>query len=153
MNGRDVLIALTALALSALLLWAGLAPGRPAVFGYPVLWSAVMSILALLLTLQAVGLIASDPPRQEIPESGAHRPGRALPGLAIMVVYVAVLETVGFYVSTWLAFVAMSTIYAPVPWGWQQVLRRLVIATLFVLTLYLLFTGLLSVRTPKGWLP
>ena len=70
---------------------------------------------------------------------------RLLPGMAIMVVYVAAAELLGFYLSSVAAFFLLSWCYAGKNSRWWHI----VLATAFMLLfVYGLFGILLQVQTP-----
>ena len=75
------------------------------------------------------------------------------PALVIGLIYLICLEVVGFYISSFVAFFAIVALY-----GKRHFLDpkrgffKLVVATLFMIVLFLLFWNLLHVRTPTGFL-
>lgn len=74
------------------------------------------------------------------------------PGLIVALVFVFfAAKTIGFYTSGALAFLAITTIYDPVPLsslnGW---VRRIGVTAIFMGVIYLLFALLLQVQTPRG---
>ncbi|MBV0892648.1 tripartite tricarboxylate transporter TctB family protein [Paracoccus sp. Z118] len=77
-----------------------------------------------------------------------------LPGLAVVVALIfAGLTLLGFYAASFLGFLAIYTIYDPVPLthggGW---LRRIAVSAAFMMVIYALFARLLQVQTPQGLL-
>lgn len=75
-----------------------------------------------------------------------------VPGVAVALVFVFLAaKSVGFYVSGALAFLAITTLYDPVPLsslnGW---LRRVAVTLIFMAVIYVLFSLLLQVQTPRG---
>lgn len=75
-----------------------------------------------------------------------------LPGLLVVIVYVFLLDILGFYVSSFLAFLSIVFIYQEKTSGnfHRMVIHKIAISLLFVAILYLLFGLLLQVRTPSG---
>jgi len=76
------------------------------------------------------------------------------PGLAILLVYVFwMAKAMGFYAASTLAFFLIFTIYDPsshgAPRSW---LKRLLVTAGFMAVIYALFTLVLKVQTPRGWL-
>ncbi len=75
-----------------------------------------------------------------------------LPGLVVMVILVFIAAPgLGFYTGATLAFLAVYTIYDPVPLtsgkGW---LRRVAVTLGFMAVIYALFSVLLRVQTLRG---
>jgi hypothetical protein len=74
-----------------------------------------------------------------------------MPGLAVGIIYVLLLERVGFYTCSFFAFFAICLIY-----GKRSLLHprafilKLVVTTVTMIILYILFWKLLNVRTPTG---
>ena len=76
-----------------------------------------------------------------------------MPGLGLIVVYLIVMKTIGFYVTSLIMFFAIVMIYhkseEPTDF-WRTAIFKLVVSTVFTVVLYLLFTELLNVYPPKG---
>jgi len=76
-----------------------------------------------------------------------------LPGLAVTVVFVLSIETIGFYTGSFLAFLCIVLIYGKRKWtDHKAFVYKSLIGALLILVLYGLFWKLLYVRTPQGWL-
>jgi len=76
-----------------------------------------------------------------------------LPAFVIGIIYLFCLEIVGFYVSSFVAFFAIVAIYGKRHFlDPKRGLFKLMVATLFMIVLFLLFWNLLHVRTPTGFL-
>ncbi len=75
-----------------------------------------------------------------------------LPGLAVALVYIYVAaDTLGFYASSAMAFLAVSTLYDPAPRSdIQSWLKRITITLGFMAVMYALFAIVLKVQTPTG---
>lgn len=86
--------------------------------------------------------------------AGLHLPtmGRLAGGLAVMLVHVFwAAETLGFYTGGTLAMLAIVSLYDPAPHGaLRSWLRRLAVSLGFMAVMYLLFSQLLGVFTPRG---
>ncbi|PKO92826.1 MAG: hypothetical protein CVU16_06345 [Betaproteobacteria bacterium HGW-Betaproteobacteria-10] len=145
MKQRDLLIAGASLALASTLLWASLTPEHSDAYIFPILWTALMLVVAALLLLQA-----SNRPPAARPRALPWR--RLLPAMIIAGFYLTSFETVGFYASTWLAFFALTSQFGQRRKDWWLQGQRLAISLAFVGGLYALFTGLLAVQAPHGWL-
>jgi hypothetical protein len=116
-------------------------------FLFPRIISAVMLVLALWSLGRAV--------------MGISRTGTGLsiglarniaPGLIIMFVYVFwAARTMGFYVSSTIAFFLIFTAYDPAPLNdWRAWIKRIVITAAFMAVIYALFSIVLKVQTPRG---
>jgi len=78
-----------------------------------------------------------------------------LPGIVVMIVYVFwAAKTVGFYGSSAIVFFVLYSLYDSNSHGSARAwLQRLVVTLAFMGVMYLLFSVLLSVQTPRGiWL-
>lgn len=74
---------------------------------------------------------------------------RAAPGVGVIVIYVALAEAAGFYLSAFFAFLALSTIYDR-RGGRRRMIARIVVACVIILALRAVFSELLRVQTPSG---
>jgi hypothetical protein len=77
---------------------------------------------------------------------------RIAPGVLVMTVFVFfAAKMLGFYVASFAAFLCLYSLYDPAPHtaiaSW---IKRIVIAAVFMLVIYGLFTMLLKVQTPRG---
>lgn len=74
------------------------------------------------------------------------------PGLVVVLLLVfGALTWLGFYAASFIAFLAMYTIYDPVPPGDGRAwLKRIVVTTCFMAVIYGLFDQVLQVQTPRG---
>jgi putative tricarboxylic transport membrane protein len=164
---RDAVIGLVLIGL-AVVVWLG-AEGLPksplggqiGADGFPKLLAGSLGVLALVLIGQTLLVgrrggsrrAASVPPPSAQPASpsavNGWRPHRRAAGmLAIGVVYLAVLSTLGFVFSTVLLLLAVA-LYS----GRALSLQLLVIAAAGSAILYLLFVILLDVPLPPGFWP
>lgn len=77
-----------------------------------------------------------------------------VPGLAVVLVLVfGALTWLGFYTASFIGFLAIYTIYDPVPPGDGQAwLKRIVVTACFIAVIYGLFHQVLQVQTPRGLL-
>ncbi len=113
-------------------------------------------LAGLMLALGLIQLISAIRERTELsqePDAGAIAWPALLPGLAVTVVFVLSIETIGFYTGSFLAFLCIVLIYGKRNWNDRKaLLYKSLIGLLFMLVLYGLFWKLLYVRTPEGWL-
>lgn len=77
---------------------------------------------------------------------------RAVPGGAVIIVYAALAETVGFYLAAFCAFLALATLYdrRGQRGGWRRVGARIAVTCIIIIVLRLVFSELLRVQTPRG---
>lgn len=121
----------------------------PEVYLFPRIISIMLILLALIQSFLAYRRFSStDQSRQvSIAWKGL------MPGLLVTIVYVLVLETVGFYVSAFLAFLMIVSVYGKrAAIDKKAFVLKFGIGTILVCVLYFLFWSLLNVRTPTGWL-
>jgi CDP-diglyceride synthetase len=108
-------VALIALILSALILWAALAPLNRSVYLFPIFWASFMVVLSIVLLWRTFAATR---------QSDSERPGagtlplsqailRLAPAIGVFVSYLFLMANLGFYVSAWLAFVALACWYGP----------------------------------------
>lgn len=78
---------------------------------------------------------------------------KILPGLVIGLIYLSLMDTVGFYTSSFFVFLSFLLLY-----GKREMIdpkafvKKVAVSVGFVFVLYLLFWQGLHVRTPTGWL-
>ncbi len=105
----------------------------------------IMGILAALLLLQS--LILKRPKTSE----GAGFPfGRFLICFFMIILYFFFMEALGFYLSAFLFFIAVTFIMGSTDLTGRKAVMRVVIGFVFIGILFFLFNVLLAVQTPKG---
>lgn len=111
-------------------------------------------ILAIVLALLSVILLvtnAADDKNADGRSSGSSDISAVWPGLLIGFIFLLIMEDVGFYISSFLAFLAILIVYGNQPIVNVKLLTiRVVVSAAFMLVLYLLFWNGLHVRTPTG---
>jgi hypothetical protein len=75
-----------------------------------------------------------------------------VPVLAILVGYRWAMEYVGFYTAGFGAFLVIVWLYAPEPTTARAAAKRIAVATAFVGVIFAIFSLLLRVQTPRGFL-
>jgi len=119
------------------------------VYLFPRIAAIIISILAAVLIVKVI---------KNTTNIGSNFPKlikwkTLLPGLAVGVVYLFLLEIVGFYVTSFLAYFSICVIYGRCDMtNRKRGIFKLVVSTIFMIVLFLLFWNLLHVRTPTGWL-
>ncbi len=122
----------------------------PEVYLFPRILAVFMVALGLIQLINAAR--EGTEPSQK-PAAGAIAWPVLLPGLAVTVVFVLSIETIGFYTGSFLAFLCIVLVYGKRKWNDRQaVFYKSLIGVVFMLVLYGLFWKLLYVRTPEGWL-
>ena len=132
-----LLVALGLYALSAL-------PENSEAYLFPRLIGIGMAIFAVALIVASFFSAAEDQPIQSVPWLVI------APGLAVFVAYLYAVEVLGFYVSAFVAFFAIITIYAPERRSLRGWGNRSCVAILFIGAIYAIFGLLLKVQTPTG---
>tara|TARA_R110002074_G_scaffold346316_1_gene516716 strand:- start:31 stop:483 length:453 start_codon:yes stop_codon:yes gene_type:complete len=110
-------------------------------------------IIAIVLTLLALVLfIGNSAKGGDNRDSGIHF--KAIwPGLVIGLIFALVMEDLGFYASSFLAFLAILMFYGKrSPWNASALVKKTLVSLAFMVILYLLFWIGLNVRTPTGLL-
>ncbi len=78
---------------------------------------------------------------------------KILPGLAIGFIYLTLMDTVGFYTSSFFVFLAFLMLYGKREMTDPKAFfKKVTVSISFVFVLYLLFWQGLHVRTPTGWI-
>lgn len=140
------LIAAACILLGALLYWAALGSDTPKAYIFPqalALAMAALGVAMLVTELRSAG--KAEPAVRAIPWA------RLWPGMLVLVVYMALAERIGFYVSAWLAFVSIAILYAPAVDRLATAKRSVPISIAFLAVLYLVFWTLLRVQLPSGF--
>jgi len=118
---------------------------RAVIFPKVILW--VMAILSALLMVQTFILkkVAGGKPK-------SFALGRTSLCFVLIVVYFIVMETLGFYFSSFLFFAAVTFILGREDLSLRKGAVRVGVSVLFMAVLFILFNKLLAVQTPKGLL-
>jgi len=107
----------------------------------------IMGILAALLLIQSVLL------KKPETSKGAGFPlGRFLICFFMIILYFVFMESLGFYLSAFLFFIAVTFIMGSTDLTPRKAVMRAVIGLVFTGILFFLFNVLLAVQTPKGLL-
>ena len=130
-----------------LTVWASFAVDEPDAYAFPQLLSLLLLLFAginMARKSSRTALAAAPPP----PLSAALL-AKIMPATAVIVVYLAVAEALGFYFSAFFAFALLSFLYGG---GDKSDVRNAVlVAAAFVAVLYALFSLLLGVQLPRGF--
>ena len=121
----------------------------PEVYLFPRIIALVLLLLAAIQMFSALKSLSTAEPNKQITIAWKG----LIPGLVITVIYVLVLETIGFYVSAFLAFFLIVSVYGKrTAMDKKALILKFSIGSILVCILYFLFWSLLNVRTPTGWL-
>ena len=73
------------------------------------------------------------------------------PGLVIGIIYVLLMEKLGFYLSSFICFITLISIYGKRrAFDFRALSYKVLVGIIFTAILYALFWKLLNVRTPTG---
>ncbi len=119
----------------------------PRAANFPKVIIIIMGVLSALLLLQSVFL------KQPNNAQGAGFPfGRFLLCFFMIIVYFIFMEALGFYLSAFLFFVLVTCILGSADLTARTAAMRVFVGVVFTGILFLLFSVLLAVQTPKGLL-
>jgi hypothetical protein len=108
-------------------------------------------IIAVVLAVMAVALLLTNLTVQEIKRKDSSYLAHVWPGLLIGFAFLMVMEDLGFYISSFLAFLAILLFYGQRPLTDARAsVTKFLIALGFMAVLYCLFWIGLNVRTPSG---
>lgn len=144
---KEIIVSLVVFA-SALALYFSLSLMEdPRAVIFPRVIIVIIGVLSLILFGQALMM-----GREMTEKAAGFRFGPFLVCFVLIVLYLVVMEQLGFYVSAFLFYVAVTFVL-----GWGDLTpkkggMRVLSAAVFVGILYLLFNRLLAVQTPKGLL-
>jgi len=128
------------------LYWAALGSEVPKAYFFP-------QMLALAMVVLGAGLLVTEfRTGGKAPAVRIAIPWAMLwPGMLVLALYMALAQQVGFYLSSWLVFVAIAILYATPAVRATTIKRSLPIAIAFLGVLYLVFWTLLRVQLPHGF--
>jgi putative tricarboxylic transport membrane protein len=115
---------------------------------FPKVVLMIMAILSALLLVQSLLIKKSAAQAKQRPFSFR----RALLCFLMIVVYLFIMESIGFYLSSFLFFVGVTFILGRGDMGTRKALTRVGVSVIFIAVLFVLFNKLLLVQTPKGFL-
>ena len=138
-------IAIACVVVGGLLYWAALGSDMPQAYLFPQMLALAMIALGIAMAISAFAKSAPPAPWAHIPWF------RILPGMAVLAVFLGILQTVGFYVSSWLAFSTIGILYARPGERIATAKRVVPVSIAFLAVLYLVFWMLLQVQLPRGF--
>ena len=115
---------------------------------FPRIIAVALALLSIILLISNLGT-----GKQNVEENSQAINFRDIwPGLLIGLLFLLLLETLGFYMSSFLAFLSILLLY-----GKRKAMDigamtfKIVVSLAFMIILFLLFWSGLHVRTPTGW--
>jgi len=146
-GSRDRLAAFSASVVSVVFLTASFYGTDAEVYLFPRIVAVFVAVLAVILIYDAFKSPVSD----DIHEAALVNWKALLPGLLVGVVYVLLLERLGFYACSFFAFFAICLIYGKRSlFDPRAFILKLSVTVATMIVLYVLFWKLLNVRTPTG---
>lgn len=159
---KDLVVSAVLLAGLGALYWSLGLMEDPRAIIFPRILIIIMGVLALGLIAQSIleGQRVEKPVLQSdrVNEKKQAGPGKKYPVwtvfgcFAVIVIYFAVMERLGFYISAFLFFVTITFILGRRDLSLKKGGIRVLAAFIFTAVLYVLFNKLLVVQTPKGLL-
>jgi len=137
--------AVGAVMVSLLVLIMVLSANGSTAYDFPFLLAALMMVFAVLLFIDVLRVWdrqKSNGVLVEWPDLGA--------GIAIILGYLLVMPTIGFYLASWLGFNCIVLFYSAKK-DRQQFTKTLWVSLCFIAVIYLLFSVSLRVVTPGWW--
>ncbi len=119
------------------------------VYLFPRIAAVIIAILAAALVIKVIKSNTSIKANSE----QIFKWKTLFPGLAVGLIYLLLMETIGFYVTSFFAYFSICVLYGKCDMtDRKRGIFKLVVSTIFMIVLFLLFWNLLHVRTPTGLL-
>lgn len=142
---RRVLVASLVLLTSVAMFSAGYGHENSEAYLFPLIIATMMMILsALSLLRELFDLCIED--FQEFPFK------RQLPVILVMVAGVSLVEVLGIFSTTFIVLLSVSYWYSPIEDQKKRLIRSLMFSAGFSVAMYLLFSVMLNVQLPRGWI-
>ena len=140
------LTALGALLVAAGLLYASMAPDQARGYEFPSIVAVVMMALGGLLFVLSFRRHTAALSADEEPIAW----GRIWPAVSVFVAFVLLAGRLGFFTTSFLAFMAIAIVYSPAGAGVRQIATTALVGAGFMAVLYVVFVILLNVQLPAG---
>jgi hypothetical protein len=117
--------------------------------------SLALLIQSLLAGYRGQGAASQPVPATTGKQTDGKKPfplGTLVGSFVMIVIYLAIMEWLGFYLSAFLFFVAVTFLFGRRELTIRQGASRIGIAMIFTGVLFVLFNRILVVQTPKGLL-
>lgn len=143
--GRRLFVALLVAGVAGFLFKISFFQDNREAYLFPAVVAAAMLCLSLIsLAREAFDLCVDD--FQPFPFE------RQWPVILMMAGGVGLVETLGMYSTAFLILLLVSYWYSPQEQWYRRLLQSVAMAVGFSITMYLLFSVLLNVQVPRGWL-
>lgn len=115
---------------------------------FPRIIAVALALLSIILLISSLGT-----GKQNVEENSQAINFRDIwPGLLIGLLFLLLLETLGFYMSSFLAFLSILLLYGKrKAMDIEAMTFKIIVSLAFMIILFLLFWSGLHVRTPTGW--
>ena len=144
---REWLSVAAMLAMTGFFYW--LTPAAAMVHGGSIFPNVLMILMAALTGIKIITMLLH--PQSKEAKTGERQPlWRFFLVLASMVAYVAAVEYIGFYVSSFVFFFGVTLVIQVEDRSPRSIAVRLAVVTGFLLFLWILFTKVLMAQLPKG---
>ena len=142
---RRTLVAAMVFILSLAIFWAGYSQENSEAYLFPIIIGLSMAVFSFVsLVREAFALCIED--FQEFPFR------RQLPVILLMIAGISAIEWMGMYSTSFLLLLVVSYWYSAVEDNKSRFIRSLIFSGGFCVAMYLLFTVMLNVQLPRGWL-
>lgn len=142
---RRVLVASLVLIISAAMFSAGYGQENSEAYLFPLIIAVMMMALSSVsLIRELFDLCIED--FQEFPFK------RQLPVMLIMVVGINLVEVLGIFSTAFLVLLSVSYGYSPLEDQKKRLIRSLIFSGGFCIAMYVLFSVMLNVQLPRGWI-
>lgn len=142
---KDMLAAIVTLLLTIGILIVSFAPDGSG-YEFPQTVSVIMVIIAA-----SFALLTIIPKKQVIADGGdSMRWGSVWPVLLVLSAFLLIVEWLGFFATSFIAFYSIVMVYSPERLCRRTVIRNGVISAIFMGVLYIVFVPVLNVQIPSG---
>lgn len=142
---RRVYIASLVLGISTAMFAAGYGHENAEAYLFPVIIASMMMILSSISLIRELFKLCIED-FQEFPFK------RQLPVMLVMVAGVSLVEVLGIFSTSFLVLLTVSYWYSPIEDQKKRLIRSLTFSGGFCLAMFVLFSVMLNVQLPRGWI-
>ena len=142
---RRVGVASLVLLLSVAMFLAGYGHENPEAYLFPLIIASIMIILSSVSLIRELFELCIED-FQEFPLK------RQLPVMLVMAAGVMLVEMLGIFSTAFLVLLSVSYWYSPLEDQNKRLIRSLMFSAGFCIAMYMLFSVMLNVQLPGGWL-
>lgn len=142
---RRSLVALVVAGISAAVFWAGYGQPNQEAYLFPIIIGGIMLLAALVLLVREVFAFGND-------DFKRFNFARQLPALVIATVGILTIETVGMYSTMFVVLFAITYWYSEDRSINRKLMHSLLFSIGFSVVIYLLFSVMLNVQLPRGFI-